>query len=184
MHRTIGLLAVVLTVGVSDANAAESSNADPPLCGAAPGPIGQWRDYRVCRTVRTFAAGDYCSFAVKSEVVVDEERIRTLAVDASGKPLVEQFTGPLVFRFTNTATGKSALGDVSGDADAFHHPDGRDTWILHDGFFLNVSKYVTTNVPPGLYVLSGGSIFEVADRTHFRITPLGKMENMCETLAN
>jgi len=165
-------LAVILAAGTTHA-----SNE------AVPARIGEWVEFRSTTPI-TRAKGAWCSFDLREDAIKDEELMRILATDASGNATATQFTGPLVFRYTNTETGKFVDRDLSGNGWLFIHEDGSSTWILDQHFGAGVKQGVPSNLPQGVYVLTGPTILEVGPKVSFeKYTNFGTIENICDTLA-
>jgi hypothetical protein len=128
-------------------------------------------------------AGTVCSFEIRGDIVYDKEYQRVAARFPDGSPRVEEFVGALGIRFTNTATGRSAVRDASGGLRLTHHPDGSD----EAEFFGNGATAIkTTNpsYPAGDYVVSGYFVLSVhPDRSREFTVRQGTIENMCQTLS-
>ncbi|MEY9968011.1 hypothetical protein ABIA33_006091 [Streptacidiphilus sp. MAP12-16] len=158
-------------------SAVPSAGAVTPQSG---GDRGGWQPYRSSPFVA--AAGTQCAFALKGDVVRDEERIRTLAVDAAGKPTEREVTGPLVFRFTNESSGASVVRNLAGTAWLYYHTDGSQTWVVVGHLGMGI-KAGNPYQPPGHYVLTGRLILDIhSNGVPQLVAHQGATENLCDTL--
>jgi hypothetical protein len=172
--RPIPRLLTALLAGTVLAITATGARADtrPPGSG--------WEPYRTQPFVHP--AGN-CDFAVRGDIVKDEEWVRTLATDHAGNAIKLEFTGPLVIRFTNESSGASVVRNLDGTAWVTNHPDGSHTWLVNG----HLSAGVPAGDPylaPGEYIWTGrtglqihpGRLIEVL----FHLGP--PAENLCRTL--
>ena len=168
-------LSIVATIGVATALGATTTEATPLGSGSG------WVPTSTPPFVNP--AGTVCPFEIKGDIVYDKEYQRVSDTFPDGSPRVEDFVGALGIRFTNTATGKSAVRDASGGLRITHHPDGSD----EAEFFGNGATAIkTTNpsFPAGDYVVSGYFVLSIhPDRSREFTVRQGKIENMCVTLA-
>jgi hypothetical protein len=152
-----------------------------PAATAAPSDLPPWQPYR--SSPFTDAPGDPCPFGVSAVPVRDEEQFRTLASYPNGDPKVQEFRGPLYYRYTNQSTGKSVVRDLSGYAFFRYGQDG-----TFDGLFLNNGGITVHQgnhgYPAGEWVFHGqflvtddGSGSRHIDTFH------ASAENLCHTLA-
>jgi hypothetical protein len=128
-------------------------------------------------------AGQICPFEVKGDIVADREWMRTVATFDDGKPRVQDFTGVLVIRFTNTVNKRSVVRDATGSIRVYSLPDGTRIQQFKGNNALPV-RAANTGFPGGDYITRGD--FVVIDRPGgVREVPvrLGTMENLCKTLA-
>jgi hypothetical protein len=127
-------------------------------------------------------AGTVCPFEIKGDIVYDKEYQRVAQRFPDGSPRIEEFVGALGIRFTNTATGRSAVRDASGMLRITHHTDGSDeAEFLGNG--ATAIKTTNPSFPAGDYVVSGRFVLTVhPDRSREFTVRQGKLENMCETL--
>ncbi|HEY3683383.1 MAG TPA: hypothetical protein VGL93_10105 [Streptosporangiaceae bacterium] len=152
------------------------------LCapGASAAPASGWQPVRTPPFVRTGT----CPFPVAGASVTDEEEARVDAVLPDGSPRVEEFRGPLTMRFTNQATGRSVVRDLSGYGRIRFSADGASTGFFPD----NVGLHVPVGTPghaPGEFVVHGGARMTIAaDGTReIRTFPHATIEDLCRTLA-
>jgi hypothetical protein len=168
--RVQRLFSVVLAVGAL-------ATAAPAAQACAPSP---WQPYRTSPFVDE--AGTTCAFEVKGDIVVDQERIRTLATGPNGAPTEQEITGPLTIRFTNTANGASVTRDLAGTGWLYYHSDGTQTWVVsgHISLGIHVGNPYES---PGEWVYDGRTVLE----THPGVGPQvlshqGATENLCTVL--
>ena len=141
-----------------------------------------WTPYRTDDF--TAAAGRTCAFELHGEVLEDQERYRTTAWFPDGSPRVQEFTGRLVVRYTNTATGASAVRNLTGRSDFEYFADGG--WTLTDvGGHFGAGLHPGDDPGPGFFVVdgSGWAVHADADGHRTLTTGQGTVENLCETLA-
>jgi hypothetical protein len=126
-------------------------------------------------------AGTRCPFGLRGEVLRDHELIRTLSTQPDGSPDVQEIVGPLVFRFTNTATGRSVVRNLTGTGLIDHGTDGSFTLYLVGGHF---GAGLAPGGPAFLYFTgSGHALVVAADGSRTPIFGHGPVENLCTTLA-
>jgi hypothetical protein len=138
----VGLAVATAVVGVP--SAAEAATA------AAPSP---WQPYR--STGFEDKAGDVCSFALKGTPLRDHEQFRTTESYPDGSPKVQEYRGPLSFRYTNEATGKSVVRNLAGTSFFNFRKDG-SLAILGTGHLGLTVHAGNIGYPQGEWVLSGG----------------------------
>jgi hypothetical protein len=122
-------------------------------------------------------AGSRCPFELKGDIVFDRERIRT------NSPTQQEVKGPLVVRYTNVATGRSIVRDLTGRALIDTFADGSSRFTLKHGH-LAVGLAATDPGGPAFLVLSGRgfTVDFAADGTRTVTPGRGTIENVCETL--
>jgi hypothetical protein len=125
------------------------------------------------------AAGSRCDFPVHGEPIVDQVRMRVLSSNPDGTPSRAAFTGALVIRVTNTATGASYDADASGSAIVVYHADTSTTWYIAGPILLGVADH-GGNLPRGLYVVDGVYRLQIS-ATGFRTVTMvrGTTDNVC-----
>ena len=174
-RRTVAL---ALAAGAALTAAVLPAGAAHAVHGSLPGP---WQPYR--STPFTDVAGHVCAFTLHGDVVQDDERIRTLAVDATGAPTEQEITGPLVFRYTDEATGAAVDRDLDGTAWLFHRPDGSQTWVVsgHLGLGIHAGNPYQAQ---GYSVLTGLLALQIGtDHFPHVVAHAGPTEDLCATLA-
>ena len=128
-------------------------------------------------------AGDVCAFEVKGDIVRDREWMRTPATYPDGSPKVQDFKGVLVIRYTNTSNNKSVVRDATGSIRVYSLPDGTRISQLHGHNALPI-RATNVGFPGGDYITSGDFVvIRHPDGNREVPVRLGKMENLCETLA-
>jgi hypothetical protein len=175
MRRLISLVAaaaaVLLTAG--PASAATRTDGDEGWVPAPAGPFDQ-------------AAGVTCDFPLHGEPIVDEVMKKVLATYPDGSPKSEIYTGALIIRVTNTATGASVDADASGTAVIDYLPGGSfassSTWHVA-GPVLVGFREGGGNLPRGMYILNGIYTLKFSDTGYktvkFRV---GGADNLCDDL--
>jgi hypothetical protein len=166
-------LSIVATVGVAAVLGATTTAATPAGGGWEPTSTPPFDN----------PAGSVCPFEIKGDIVYDKEYQRIAARFPDGTPRVEEFVGALGIRFTNVASGRSAVRDASGMLRITHHEDGGyDAEFLGNG--ATAIKTSNPSFPAGDYIVSGYFVLTVhPDRSREFTTQQGKIENMCQTLA-
>jgi hypothetical protein len=150
MRRTLSLAAAAAAVLVAAAPASavvhpENAHPDP-----------EWE--RVPSAPFDVAAGVRCDFPVHGEAIVDEVVRMVLQRYPDGSVKREMYTGALLTRVTNTATGASVDKDASGTGVVDYKPGGSlaanatfEAWgPVLVGFGRDAG-----NLPRGLYILNG-----------------------------
>jgi hypothetical protein len=166
------VLTVVLLV------AALAAMATPPAAAAT---VPGWEPAPSAPYDR--AAGVLCDVAIHAEPIVDEVRKRVLATYPDGTPRREVYTGSLVIRVTNTATGASTDVDASGTSFIEYRPGGafdRDSMWYSIGPALFGFREGRGNRPRGLYRIDGVYTIDF-DATGFKTVTLyaGKEHDVC-----
>ena len=143
------------------------------------GPWGKWEP--TFQGPISVPAGAVCSFPVTAEPVNEDLRIR-YHFDEAGNPDGYQVVGTLIARITNTATGASAVRNLSGHGTVMFQPDGSWDAVVEGGFLV----FFRSGDRPshqllffdGRTVLHGLPTGEKA-----LVSSTGNTENLCETLA-
>lgn len=146
MRRLITLLvatsALLLTVAVKPASAGAGNG------GWVPAPSAPF----------DLPAGARCDFPVHAEPLVDQVRTRVLATYPDGSTKREAYTGALIERVTNTATGRSVDVDLSGSSVVAYRPGGTlttdSTWYAVGPAMFGF-KEGGGDHPRGLWVFDG-----------------------------
>jgi hypothetical protein len=174
MRRLIALAAAAsATVLLTTAAPASAATGTGEWVPAPSGPFDQ-------------AAGVTCDFPVHGEPIVDEVKKMVLASYPDGSPKQEIYTGALIIRVTNTATGGSVDADASGSAVIDYKPGGSfamsSTWHV-SGPVLVGFREGGGNLPRGLYILDGIYTIKFSD-TGFKTVKMsaGTADNLCDDL--
>ena len=129
------------------------------------------------------APGKVCAFGVNVTIVRDREQYRTLSSYPGGKPRVQEFRGPLYVRYTNTSTGKSMVGNLSGYG-WFYYPAGGGVDIYvpdHIGLTVHAG---TKGFPAGEWIVSGRALVIVSSSGANHVVPIhATIENVCRMLS-
>lgn len=140
-----------------------------------------WKPYRT--KPWQDAPGQVCAFGVNATIVRDREQYRTLSSYPNGDPKVQEFRGPLFVRYTNTSTGKSVIGNLSGYG-WFYYPagGGYDAFApSHIGVTVPVGN---PGFPAGEWIISGQSLLIVGSTGAINIVLIhATTENICRTLS-
>jgi hypothetical protein len=181
LRRVLTVASAFLAVAASSASATASSagaSATASDSGSAPGP---WRPYR--SQPFTDPAGTACPFALHGAIVRDEELVRTLLSNADGLPAEQEFTGPLVMRFTNLSNHVSVERNLSGTGWWFYAEGG--TTFGHGVGHMGIGIHaVNITPPPGEYYLTGTFDFvSRPDGTRDSVIERGHSEDLCRTLS-
>ncbi len=136
----------------------------------------------------TVAAGKGCDFEVFEKVLRDGEYYRDVATYADGTPRIQQWKGPLVMRYTNTATGKSIVVDLDGKATITYYPDGgiESLTIANGSGHFGSTIPDGSNLPRGVYRFGGKwTTLKLNEDGTRRVDlgPKGTAENLCTVLA-
>ena len=154
----------------------------PAPAKAVSGPVeaGGWQRYHAQSF--TTDPGDLCPFTLHSEVLFDQEYVRTTSTYADGKPQTQQFVGPIVVRITNRDSGRSVLRDLSARGVVDYRRDGSFDFRLQGP--AAIGFHPGDALPPGYYVLRGVHVVRfAADGTRTVVIDRGSEENLCTTLA-
>lgn len=175
-HIAIGLAAVIAaTFGVPAV-----ASAAPAAHSAAASTI-PWKTYRTKPWYD--APGKVCAFGVKTAIVRDGEQYRTLSSYPDGSPEVQEFRGPLIVRYINASTGKSAVGNLSGYG-WYYYPKsgGYDAYApSHVGVTVPIGN---RGFPAGEWIISGQSDLIVDGTGAIDIVLIhATAQDMCRTLA-
>lgn len=180
--------ATVLTAALTLAAGAIAAPASASTASAGSATDGKSPWIRYHQEDVTVAAGKGCDFDVFEKVLRDGEYYRDVATYADGTPRIQHWRGPLVMRYTNTATGKSVVADLSGRATITYYPDGGiESLTVADG----ASHFGSTipdgsNLPRGVYRFGGKWTTLKLDEDGNRrvdLGPKGTAENLCGVLA-
>jgi hypothetical protein len=176
MRRILALSAVVLSVlliGATPGSAAPSH--------ARPSPWKLVPDGNF-----TYEAGQVCAFAVQNDIVHDGDWVSTFEQYPDGRPRRQVIVGPLVYRVTNTVTGRSVVRNFGGTTEALHREDGATVYKAIGGIAIGIHRDRDPHPPaPGFYVNTGYTEVEIAaNGAHRILVSVGPVENLCETLGS
>jgi hypothetical protein len=156
------------------ASSAPAATTDP---ATAP---GGWQRYHAQSF--TTAAGELCRFRMHSEVLFDQEYVRTTETYADGKPKTQEFVGPLVVRVTNRDSGRSVVRDLSGRAIVEYGRDGSFDFRLQGP--AAVGFHPGDSLRPGYYLLRGEHVVHfAASGKRTVLVDRGTEESLCRTLS-
>ncbi|MGZ8471206.1 MAG: hypothetical protein ACXWZ7_17540 [Gemmatirosa sp.] len=128
-------------------------------------------------------AGVVCSFAVSSEVLVNQLVTKRFPADKNGD-ILELTTGVAVARYTNLATRRSITVNISGPGQFTIHADGSATLVA-------VGRW-THVFPEGVELAGGLTFFLTAGRVVMEISASGvgelvsregRVEDLCAALS-
>lgn len=133
----------------------------------------------------TQPAGTACDFEVDAHVLRDHELYRVAETYPDGSTKREEWTGPLVIRYTNTETGKSIVRNLTGRADYVYGQDGSWSLQLIGGHFAG-ALHPGDDPGPGIYWVTGHgwAISQDADGDRWLTPGQGRVENLCDALAS
>jgi hypothetical protein len=108
----------------------------------------------------------------------------TVRKHPDGSPHLQEITGPLVMRFTNTDTGRSVVRNLTGTGLLDNGSDGSLTLYLVGGH-MAVGLAATDPGGPAFLVFTGSrhAVVFGADGSRTPIYGHGPVENLCATLA-
>lgn len=177
LRRVLSAAAALLAAAGAMIAVSSSAGAAP----AAKAALSPWQSFR--SSPFTDAAGTVCDFSLTGTPVRDEEQYRTLASYPNGDPKVQQFRGPLYFRFTNESTGRSVQRNLSGGAFFRYGEHGE-----FQGLFLNnggVAVHVGNRGFPAGYWVLHGQFLVTDDGAGARDIDVfhASAEDLCTTLA-
>ena len=189
-HLAGGLAAAIaVTFGVPAAASAAASS----LPQVSNGP-NQWREapaaaassipWRPYRTKPWHdAPGKVCAFGVNVTIVRQREQYRTLSSYPNGKPRLQEFRGPLFVRYTNTSTGTSVVGNLSGYG-WFYYPasGGLDAFVPNH---IDVTVPVGNHgFPAGEWIVSGRALVIIDSTGAINIVLIhATTKNICRALS-
>jgi hypothetical protein len=194
LRHITGGLAVVMAATLGGAAAASGATTStlpraarqaesgswPGATGGAAGAI-PWKPYRT--KPWHDAPGKVCAFGVKATIARDHEQYRTLSSYPNGNPKLQEFRGPLFVRYTNTSTGKSVVGNLSGYG-WFYYPasGGTDAYVAsHIGVTVPVGN---SGFPAGEWIISGRAMVIVDSTGAINIVLIrATTENICRVLS-
>jgi hypothetical protein len=176
-----------LTAPAASASTAPGATTASVASAALASPAGKlppWQTYR--SGPLSYAAGQVCSFPLSGLPVRDGEQYRTLRYYPDGTAELNEYRGPLYVRFTNDATGRSVVRNLSGYG-YFRFADG--TGAIEHALFLNnggVTVKVGNHGFPAGYYIEHGQILVTDNGQGTRVIHVinARLENLCRTLAS
>lgn len=176
-------LAVVLAAVPASANVSARTSADRQAVTSG---SAEW--ISVPSAPFDQAAGVTCDFPIHGEPLVDEVVKMVVQTYPDGSPKREMYTGALIFRVTNTATGASIDVDISGSAVVDYKPGssfGRpgSSALVYGPILLGMHEGLG-NLPRGLYVPNGVYTLTIG-KSGFRTVTwkiFGGADNICDDL--
>ena len=147
---------------------------------AVPSATGGWTP--ITFAPFAYAAGDVCSFALTEEFPTQAVEERVVLTHPDGTPFRTDFRGPLIAHFTNTATGKSVDGDLSGTGTLWSLSNGWKVWDVPDNLGVTIHAGNPYHAK-GEFILSGGSIVAVSPAHQDAILHQTKVTDVCAELS-
>jgi hypothetical protein len=128
-------------------------------------------------------AGLISTFAMRVDPVEDDERTRVLATHPDGRPMLQEYDGTLVIRFTNGTSGRSVLRNVTSYALVYTTED-RIRYTYYRGRAGVGVRIGNPTTPSGWYIMDGTFFVRStpAKQRDFLVQD-GTVEDLCETLA-
>jgi hypothetical protein len=158
----------------------QATSGSWPVASGAASSI-PWKPYRT--KPWHDAPGQVCAFGVNATIVQDHEQYRTLSSYPNGNPQLQEFRGPLFVRYTNTSTGTSVVGNLSGYG-WFYYPasGGTDAFAAsHIGLTIPVGN---RGFPAGEWIVSGRAMVIVDSTGAINIVLIrATTENICSVLS-
>jgi hypothetical protein len=123
-------------------------------------------------------------FAVAVGVVADTEVATTTTNPPPGKTVVTTVTGTLIESYTNVATGKRIIRNVSGDTVTTVSPNGTGTFVGTGSNRLIFGPNGRANTgEPAIVVTTGLATVTFKGNVATSFSLDGSQENICATLA-
>jgi hypothetical protein len=187
------MLIAAASGGPAVASAATAAPIPRPAPAMAPGPgapgLGgtaaagsvPWQPYRT--KPWHDAPGKVCPFGVNVTIVRQHEQYRTLSSYPDGSPRLQEFRGPLFARYTNTSTGKSVVGNLSGYG-WFYYPAGGGVDVFVPGHIDVTVPVGNHGFPAGEWIVSGRAMVIIDQAGAISIVLIrASTENICRTLS-
>ena len=186
LMKRVTIVTVALSTTASIALAAQTASAATASTRTTPAAVAAsdrspWKPYRSAPFVD--APGAVCSFGVTGTPVRDKEQVRTLKSFPNGDPEVQEFRGPLYYRYTNDSTGRSVVRNLSGIGYFDYQADGGvdALFLSHGGLTIPIGN---KGFRAGEWVFSGQLGITISAAGNIAITIYhGHAEDMCHTLA-
>jgi hypothetical protein len=130
----------------------------------------------------TLPGGPFCGFDIDVDVVANNQFKRTIVLPDG--TVIERITGRLVLRFTNDATDKTIVRNVSGPTTRTTRPDGTATFEGAGNNWLAFGPNGRNNTgEPALVFTSGRVVINSTGNTATSFSLSGHQVNGCELLA-
>jgi hypothetical protein len=120
-------------------------------------------------------AGSACSFELAGDPVVNRLVTTTFPPDENGD-IVQLTTGTVVERFTNVATGKSIIINISGPGRLTFHPDGSVTLEAWGTWFIVAEG-------PRAFINAGRVVLNITESGPVTVSQSGHEEDICAALS-
>lgn len=187
---TTAAAAALATAAVLAGGAIATAVPGPPGSSAArspgvsaKGPETSWHRYH--QDDVDYARGDACRFAVHGHVLRDREFYRNVNFWPHGAVRTQLYRGPLVFRWTDRATGRSVVRNQSGRAYVAYHRNGDFASLNALSGHFGAGFTLGSHPSRGLFYLGGRWTSVVVDHdgtSTLTLGPKGTAENLCRTL--
>lgn len=140
--------------------------------GSAAAAGDPWTNYH--QSDLSYRAGTACADSVHVHVVDDKERYRTDLTYPDGTPRSQTWLGALHVQYINTATGASVERDLDAKAVITYTANGRLHSITSENGAFGANIPPSSNIPRGLYVLSGRGTSLTVNAIGTRTVSLGE----------
>lgn len=132
-----------------------------------------------------YPAGERCDFAFRTEPLLDEVMVKTVATYPDGSPETELYKGALIVRITNLDTGATYDADAGGRSIVRYGPDGGHVYYATGPFLLGFEEG-QGNLPRGEYVVDGVYTVEITAADQRTVTwkeGTKKLTDVCDKIA-
>ncbi|AUH41684.1 hypothetical protein [Streptomyces sp. CMB-StM0423] len=132
-----------------------------------------------------YPAGERCDFPFRTEPILDETMVKTVATYPDGSPKTELYKGALIVRVTNLETGASYDADAGGRSIVRYAPDGGHIYYA-TGPVLIGFKENQGNLPRGEYLVDGVYTLEITAADYRTVTwkeGTKKLTDVCNKVA-
>lgn len=131
-----------------------------------------------------YPAGERCDFAFRTEPLVDETMVKTVATYPDGSPKTELYKGALLVRVTNLETGATYDADAGGRSIVQYAPDGGHVYYATGPFLMGVLEG-RGNLPRGEYLVDGVYTVEITADDYRSVEWKGnakKLTDVCDRI--